>query len=157
MVPPLYGRLIDRCRHGTCFYSTRGPTGSLLVLCYVGKLNGLLLLLLPLLWLLWLLSGYQATGSECDGHDPEKTTQLRHVNSKEDTSNSTEHWGHSFNVFCENTTFHGLRNVGESSNNIIRRWVNCSLYSVMHCNKTKRYTSNGGQSNWRYIKRWTHK
>ena len=41
MVPPLYGRLIARWRHGRwchrcgkgpCFYSTRGPTGSLLVL-----------------------------------------------------------------------------------------------------------------------------
>ena len=40
MVPPLYGRLIGRWRHGKwchlcgkglCFHSTRGPTGSLLV------------------------------------------------------------------------------------------------------------------------------
>ena len=40
MSPPLYGRLIARWRHGRwchrcgkgpCFYSTRGPTGSLLV------------------------------------------------------------------------------------------------------------------------------
>ena len=34
MVPPLYGRLIARWRHGTCFYLTRGPTGSLLVFLY---------------------------------------------------------------------------------------------------------------------------
>ena len=41
IVPPLYGRLIARWRHGRwchrcgkepCFYPTRGPTGSLLVM-----------------------------------------------------------------------------------------------------------------------------
>ena len=45
MSPPLYGRLIATWRHGRwchccgkgpCFYSTRGPTGSLLVLTVVG-------------------------------------------------------------------------------------------------------------------------
>ena len=31
MVPPPYGKLIARWHHDTCFYSTRGHTGSLLV------------------------------------------------------------------------------------------------------------------------------
>ena len=33
-----HGRLIARWRHGRCFYSTRGPTGSLLVFYYVRSL-----------------------------------------------------------------------------------------------------------------------
>ena len=40
--------------------------------------------------------------------------------SKADMSVAMERWGHSFNTFCETTTFHGMRNV-VTKNNSVRR------------------------------------
>ena len=51
---------------------------------------------------------------------PDQATPRQQGVTKADMSVAIERWEHSFNTFCETTTFHGLRNV-VTKNNSARR------------------------------------
>jgi len=53
---------------------------------------------------------------------PSILTSLQHGHAGDETTESSKHWGRAFRNFCETTTFHGLRNVTETTSHVSRRW-----------------------------------
>ena len=52
---------------------------------------------------------------------PSMAPLLQHGDAGDETRESSKQCGHAFRTFCETTTFHGLRNVTESTSHNARR------------------------------------
>ena len=54
---------------------------------------------------------------------PSIVTSLQHGDAGDETTESSKHWGRAFRNFCEKITFHGLRNITETTSHLSRRSV----------------------------------
>jgi len=62
---------------------------------------------------------------------PFTTTSRQDGDSRPEMDDESKPWGRAFSTFCEKTTFHGLRNVTDSTRNVTRRYRSSCLASVM--------------------------
>ena len=74
------------------------------------------------------LDAVKGTGSENQPQEsqtkerPSTMTSLQEDDAGEKTDKTSKQWGLTLQTFCKNTTFHGLRNVVESTSTRVQRW-----------------------------------